>query len=153
MNQSISAPVASPVLSGQVCPYCNNPTEFTDSAEVYEKSYGMIYICRPCQAWVGVHQGTDQALGRLANAELRELKMIAHRWFDPIAKEGLINEIYSVYMTGTTTRAKAYDWLAAQMGIKPEYCHIGMFDADECREVIRICQPVVERYDGSGDIY
>ena len=31
----------------------------------------MIYICKPCDAYVGVHKGTDKALGRLANKELR----------------------------------------------------------------------------------
>jgi hypothetical protein len=54
------------------CPYCGQPAIYVDSAAVYRiGSYGMIYLCRPCQAWVGVHPGTDQPLGRLANAELR----------------------------------------------------------------------------------
>jgi len=145
--------VADPVLSGKVCPYCNGNTEFTDSAAVYGTIHGMIYLCRPCQAWVGVHKGTDQALGRLANAELRELKMLAHRWFDPIAVEGLINDFYNVYVSGMSTRAKAYHWLAGQMGIKVEYCHIGMFDTDQCKQVIAICQPIVESFEGTGDIW
>ena len=151
----VPAPVPnlSPVLSGHVCPYCDGNTEYVDSATVYDKTYGMIYLCRPCKAWVGVHEGTDQALGRLANAELRQLKMLAHRWFDPIAVEGLINDFYPVYITGMSTRAKAYHWLAAEMGIKPEYCHIGMFDEDECKQVIAICQPIVESFEGTGDIW
>lgn len=55
-------------LTGHICPYCGCFAEFVDSSCVYNgKSYGMIYLCRPCVAWVGVHKGTDNALGRLAN--------------------------------------------------------------------------------------
>ena len=113
-----------------------------DSVAVYDISYGMIYLCRPCKAWVGVHAGTNQALGRLANARLRELKMLAHRWFDPIAVEGLINDYYPVYIAGMNTREKLYYWLAAEMGIRREYCHIGMFDEERCRQVIALCRLV-----------
>ncbi|MEP6727578.1 MAG: zinc-finger-containing protein [Bacteroidota bacterium] len=140
------------ISSGKLCPYCEKESEFVDSAAVYGTSYGMIYICRPCQAWVGVHEGTDQALGRLADYELRQLKILAHRWFDPIAIEGLINEFYTVYIAGITTRQKAYHWLASELSIQPAYCHIGMFDVEECKQVIAVCQPIVERYENSGDI-
>lgn len=53
------------ILTGKVCPYCGRPTEFVDSSVIYGRSYGMIYLCRDCRAYVGVHKGTDQALGRL----------------------------------------------------------------------------------------
>jgi len=152
-NLSAGTAGISPVLSGQVCPYCNGSTEYVDSAAVYDKSYGMIYLCRACNAWVGVHAGTDKALGRLAKAELRQLKMLAHRCFDPIAVEGLINDFYHLHIPGMNTREKAYWWLAGEMGIKPEYCHIGMFDEEECKRVIAICQPIVESFEGTGDIY
>jgi hypothetical protein len=138
----------SPVLSGKICPYCDSPSVYTDSADVYGgTSYGMIWLCRPCQAWVGVHEGTDQALGRLASAELRELKMQAHRWFDPIARQGLIKDIYPIYIAGMSERDKAYLWLSEIMGIKKEYCHIGMMDEGECQQVIDICKPFVEPYE------
>lgn len=33
------------------CPYCDRLAEFVDSAEVYHgQSYGMIYLCRRCDA-------------------------------------------------------------------------------------------------------
>ncbi len=42
------------ILSGQVCPYCGKKTELINSAEVYAgKSYGWMYICRDCDAYVG----------------------------------------------------------------------------------------------------
>ena len=134
----------SSIYSGQVCPYCGKATEFVDSKEVYTVNFGMIYLCRDCQAWVGVHEGTNKALGRLANAELREWKMLAHKWFDPIAIDGLINQIYPVFITGMSTREKAYLWLSKEMGIKKQFCHIGMFDVEECKQVVSICQPLAE---------
>jgi hypothetical protein len=54
-----------PILNGSICPYCGKPTEFVDSACIYGRSYGMIYLCRPCHAFVGVHKGTDIALDLL----------------------------------------------------------------------------------------
>lgn len=39
------------------CPYCGERAEFVDSAEVYHgQSYGLIYLCRPCDAYVGCHE-------------------------------------------------------------------------------------------------
>ena len=56
------------------CDYCGRQAEYVDSKVVYGKSYGMMYLCRNCMAYVGVHKGTDKPLGRLANAELRYWK-------------------------------------------------------------------------------
>ena len=58
-----------------MCPYCGERAVYTNSKEVYGRSYGMIYLCRPCDAYVGVHDGTAKPLGRLANAELRAAKI------------------------------------------------------------------------------
>lgn len=56
------------------CDYCGRETEYVDSKVIYGKSYGKIYLCRNCMAYVGVHKGTDKPLGRLANAELLRKK-------------------------------------------------------------------------------
>ena len=46
------------ILSGKICPYCGNRTEYVDSSVIYGRSYGMIYLCWDCMAYVGVHKGT-----------------------------------------------------------------------------------------------
>lgn len=110
-----------------ICPYCGNTAEFTDSAEIYHgHGYGMIYLCRPCDAYVGTHKGTDKPLGRLANAELRRWKIAAHGAFDPLWKGGEFR------------RNEAYRWLAGKMGLPKERTHIGMFDVPQCQKVIQI---------------
>ena len=114
------------------CPYCGKRAEFVDSAEVYHgRSYGMIYLCRPCDAYVGCHGNGkgDSPKGRLANAELRRWKIAAHNAIDPLWKFGPFRGL----------RNSAYAWLAEQMGLPKEKTHIGMFDVAECQQVIQIC--------------
>jgi hypothetical protein len=117
------------------CPYCGARAMLVDSAEVYGgRSYGNIWLCRPCGAWVGVHAGspTFQPLGRLADASLRRAKMQAHAAFDPLwrrppndAKPG--------------ARKRAYAWLAAAMGLTAKQTHIGAFDEQQCACVVELC--------------
>jgi hypothetical protein len=133
------------IMQGKVCPYCNSVPEYVDSSEVYGRSFGMIYLCRDCKAWVGVHEGTDVALGRLANEELREAKMLTHKWLERIFTEDLINKIYPRYIHGISNRQKTYTWLSEQMGIKKEFCHIGMFDVGECKQATEICKSAIDR--------
>lgn len=114
-----------------ICPYCNCKSRLTDSAKVYGRSYGMIYICWPCSAWVGVHENSgNKPLGRLANAELREWKKKAHAAFDPRWR----NE-----KPRSRARRDAYKWLAGKLGIDLNDCHIGEFDVDLCKRVVGVC--------------
>ena len=72
-----------------ICDYCGTPADFVDSSVVYHgHSFGMIYLCPRCGAYVGVHKGSDKPLGRLANSELRNWKKAAHAAFDPLWKYG-----------------------------------------------------------------
>lgn len=119
-------PIQISIYNGSVCPYCKCLTKYVHSEVVYGKGikdYGMIYHCQPCHAWVGVHKGTSQALGRLANGELRKAKNEAHKAFDIIWSQN--------YMT----RTEAYEWLSDELDIDPEYCHIGMFNVATCKKV------------------
>ncbi len=115
------------VLAGQLCPYCWGKTVCVDSAEVYNgRSYGPIWICRPCRAWVGCHKGTTKPLGRLADAELRSWKQKFHAAFDPVWKSGDMG------------RSRLYGWLADRMEISAEVCHGGMFTIEQCKQAIDI---------------
>lgn len=46
------------ILNGKICWYCGNPTKLVSSTSVYAKDYGLIYLCEPCEAWVGMHENT-----------------------------------------------------------------------------------------------
>ncbi len=129
------------IINAEICPYCGEIPDYVDSKVIYHgKSYGMMYYCLNCDAYVGVHKGTNKPLGRLANKELREYKKLAHYYFDKISKTDLINKIYDSVYPEKSNRNKAYYWLAKQMGIDKEFCHIGMFDIDQCSMVVEICK-------------
>ena len=110
------------------CPYCGAAAVLIDSIEIYRtRSYGMVWACQPCDAWVGCHGSGRTPKGRLANKALRDAKIRAHAAFDPIWKHGLMR------------RGAAYAWLADHLGIDRKGCHIGMFDEDLCQRVVMIC--------------
>ncbi len=115
------------------CPYCENPALLVDSAEVYHgRSYGLIYLCRPCAAWVGVHKGTHRPLGRLANAALRILKQKAHAAFDPLWLNAPGNRQHM--------RNRAYAAMSDVLHIDRRFCHIGMFGDGECERAVLACE-------------
>jgi hypothetical protein len=102
---------------------------------IYGKSYGMVYLCYKCQAWVGVHAGTDKALGRLGNAELRKWKKSAHFYFD-----GLWRKKIKYGFSRKVARTTAYLWLSQKMHLSTDLTHIGMFDVEQCKKVVELCK-------------
>lgn len=123
------------IIMAEICPYCDQKPKYVDSAEVYGKSYGMIYLCKPCGAWVGVHKGTRNPLGRLANKNLREWKIKAHDAFDPLWKNGFMS------------RKGAYVWLSNQLSIPYELSHIGYFGVQTCQRVVSLLPKIKLLYE------
>ena len=121
------------------CDYCGVAAQVVTGKFLYPRRPDLakhkFWYCEDCQAWVGCHHNDiRQPKGRLANAELRKMKMAAHRAFDPIWMNG------SWKGSRSRKRGKAYRMLADKMGITVDKCHIGMFNLDQCRKVIDICR-------------
>lgn len=117
---------------GRPCDYCKEESVLVGGDVIYphrpdlaEKKF---WSCGPCGAYVGCHPGTEEPLGRLANAELRKAKMAAHAAFDPLWKESGMK------------RGEAYAWLREVMGLTRDECHIGMFDETTCARVVTLCE-------------
>ncbi len=116
------------------CDYCGNQAELVTGKLLYPHRPDLYEVrawrCVPCKASVGCHKNSkDHApLGRLANQELKRLKMDAHAAFDPLWKSGGMK------------RKQAYGYLADKLGIQFSLCHIGMFNEEMCRKVIQICE-------------
>ena len=121
-----------------VCPYCGKNAKLVDSKEVYGKSYGMIWLCKPCDAYVGCHKNSKQhkPKGRLANKELRSWRMKAHDAFDPLWQRKMRKEKCSK----SVARKAGYKWLAGELGIPYEECHISWLTIEQCQMVVKICQ-------------
>jgi len=117
-----------PKLPKVVCPYCHQDALLVNSEQVYGpgRDFGMFWMCRPCQAWVGVHKDspTYTPLGRLADAELRKWKGMVHQALDPLWK------------TGRVKRFEAYEILAGLLGIPNSKCHVGEFDVETCKRAV-----------------
>lgn len=125
------------------CPYCGGKVKLVSASTIYHsnKYKGNVWVCEnypKCNAYVGCHPGTEIPLGRLADSKLRELKVEAHKQFDPIWKSGLM------------TRKEAYRWLASMLNLSEEECHIGKFSPDMCKKVIELCcrqdNPEIKEY-------
>ena len=131
------------ILYGRLCPYCGKAAVLMSSKTFYgeHSDFGWVWGCTPCGAWVGVHKGTSKAFGRLANAELREYKKEAHKYFDWLWERKM--KLQNV--TKNKARNAGYDWIAKELNIERRYCHIGMFDVDDCKRVIELCKPYYGR--------
>lgn len=134
-----------------ICPYCGLNAELTDSILVYRKSYGKIWICQPCEAWVGVHSGSkgNRPKGTLAKIKLRKMRMEGHKLFDPIWRKRVADG-----EPKKAARKATYKELAARMGIHYNDCHFAMFDEERCAkalEVLRTWREATTEAAASGD--
>ena len=127
------------------CPYCERLAEFIDDSSefYYGRDFGPLYVCRKCDARVGCHDGSRQPLGRLANEELREAKMLVHAVFDPYWKGNGAKRSHR-----GRRRRDAYKRLADTMGMPVQECHIGMFDVAQCERAIAACKQGLVEGDG-----
>ena len=110
------------------CQYCQEEAIWCENKTVYGKNYGrsyMMWLCKPCDAYVGCHHNTERPLGTLANRELRELRKKCHKLFDE-------------FWHDKESRTAAYMWLQDKMGLHRTQAHIGKFDKEKCLKLITI---------------
>ena len=124
-----------------ICPYCKQP------AELVRGKYGLLWRCDPCDAQAGVHENspTNRPVGPLANAELRAAKRRAHNAFDPLWQAAVDRAFRETGRAGNA-RAKAYQWLADQLGIETKDCHFAQFNLAQCIDVVRIVDAAVPAF-------
>lgn len=110
------------------CNLCGGKVIFTSNAMIYGKDYGSgkCYLCTSCGAYVGTHKPRpDEAMGILADAEMREMKRKCHDKFDRLWR------FESTRKKRHMLRNMAYSTLAKKMNIPVEQCHFGYFDMDQ----------------------
>lgn len=122
-------------LKPTTCNLCNGEVIFTSNKMVYGKEYGSgkMYYCLQCGAYVGTHEPRPtEALGLLADKEMRDMKMKCHDLFDAKWK----NETTS--KKRHKARHAAYKQLANTLQIPIEDCHFGYFDITTLHKVYDI---------------
>lgn len=112
------------------CIECGKQPELVRGERIYPHRSDLrdrpFWLCEPCNAYVGCHVGTTNPLGRPAGPETRGARSAAHRVFDPL------------WRNGRMSRTQAYRWLREAMGLTKEECHIGMMNAEQARQALRI---------------
>ena len=108
--------------------------------DLFEKRF---WICDPCDARVGCHSHTDKPLGRLAKADLRKEKSAVHNAFDPLWREWKTTSGFEL------SRHDAYRWLAHEMKIPKDECHMGMFSLNRCTAALEAIKRIKEHIDNS----
>lgn len=133
------------ILEGRFCPYCNCETKLVSGEKVYpqrikddprpsflDKKY---YVCNEnSDHYVGTYADNKTSLGIVADKELRKLKNLGHKTFDPLWKE----------KTHFKKQKQAYKWLSEKMNLPLKYTHFGMFTNEQCIEAIKCCINLIE---------
>ena len=120
------------------CNLCGGKVEYITNDRIYHgKKYGsgFAYLCTNCGAYTGTHvPWPRQALGILADAEMRRLKMECHAIFDPLWRDEALRQ------NRRDARSNAYSRLANAMQIPFKDCHFGHFDKEQLLKALGILQ-------------
>ena len=111
-------------LHPTICNLCGGKVVYTSNSLIYGREYGSgkMYLCTKCGAYAGTHKPRPkEALGLLADKEMRDMKMKCHALFD---------EKWKNQKNRREARKKAYKELAEKLGISVDECHFGYFDMD-----------------------
>lgn len=118
-------------MTAPVCPECGSEMELRKTKKFTTKSGQpkKFWSCSrfpQCQGAHGAHpDGTP--LGRPGTKEEKAARRSAHAVFDALAHEK------------KWSKNDAYAWLAKELKMTREECHIANFGVDECAEVLRVC--------------
>jgi hypothetical protein len=128
------------------CDYCGKPAALIRSGEdayPYREDHGPLWLCAPCQAWIGIFPRSTRnvPLGRLADAQLRDLKAKLHAALEPLAQAKVRRDGCNIF----EARAKGLKWLAQEIGATlPEKSSIHTLDADQCARSIAVIERFTE---------
>lgn len=130
-----------------LCPVHKLAARFRkSSAHAYGgRDYGPIWECprSDCDAQCGCHPD-GSPLGTLATKTLRQLRMRAHDRFDQLWKPWEAQQLAYpeedrvIGKLRGAMRSRAYAWLAQQIGITKDACHIGAMDEEQIARVIAV---------------
>ncbi|WP_313529249.1 zinc-finger-containing protein [Anaerotignum sp.] len=118
------------------CPYCGAHAVLRPSTAVYQdkaRPGRYVYVCARyplCDSYVGAHKGTLLPMGTLANGDLRNKRIQAHRAFNRL------------WESGAMKKWQAYQWMQAKFGLCSKQAHIAMFSTYMCDKLISECDKV-----------
>jgi len=126
-------------LHPKICNICGGEVEYIKNEQIYGRSYGSgyCYHCKDCDAYVGTHKPRPkEALGVLANKEMKKWKRWCHSQFDILWKgrnEFIYNGKIYKKIKPIMNRNTAYRELSRLMNINIKNCHFGYFDVKQLK--------------------
>lgn len=134
MRGKTARPVTPPL-----CCECGLEAALVQSQRIYPHRPDLwnrpMWLCS-CGAYCGCHKGTEQPLGRPAGKATRDARQAAHAAFDPLWQAKMRRDNISK----GKARAAGYIWLADQLDLDPEDCHIGAMTEAYARRVVAVCK-------------
>lgn len=136
-----------------LCPCCAVPMRLRPGR--FGRSFWGCVNFPECQYLVTAH-GDGTPMGVPADPKTRRARQVAHDLFDRLWRGYARNrpEVSASRDRRATAsnltraqRARCYAWLAAQLGLDRDSCHIGCFDEATCLKVIEVVTGV-----GAADI-
>lgn len=119
------------------CNICGGKVIYVSNAKIYGKQYGSgyCYLCTKCGAYVGTHKPRPkEALGILANKDMRDKKMKCHSIFDSLWKSEKTGK------DRHNKRVQLYKKMAEELGIDVKECHFGYFDLEMLDRAYKILE-------------
>ena len=123
----------------KICNICGGKVVYCSNAEIYGVEYGSgkCYLCTKCGAYVGTHKPRPkEALGLLADEQMRKGKMICHDLFDSLWKGK---------PKASKKRKDLYEWLSKKMNLPIELTHFGYMSLEQLREAYIYIRELVEK--------
>lgn len=129
------APAPEPPL----CCECGSVAALVQSQKIYPHRPDLwnrpMWLCE-CGAYCGCHQGTEQSLGRPAGPATRKARQAAHKYFDRLWQRKMARD----QISKTKARGAGYLWLADQLDLDPEDCHIASMTRAYAQRAADICR-------------
>ncbi|MEM5343993.1 zinc-finger-containing protein [Paraburkholderia azotifigens] len=125
-------------LPQPLCDYCGAKAVLAragDEIYPYRDDHGPVWVCAPCQAWIGIPARSTRhvPLGRLADAALRDAKSRLHDTLEPLVAGKVRRDGVNAF----EARAKAIRWVATELGFDPLPNSIHMLSLDQCEQALR----------------
>ena len=122
------------------CPYCGAEAKLRPASVVYKENTidesAYLFVCDrypKCDAYVNAHKESRRPMGTLANSELRNRRILAHR------------AMSKIWTNGVMSKEQTYKWLRDKFGLSDSQAHIGMLSEYMCDRVIAACNEVCEK--------
>ncbi|WP_028202825.1 zinc-finger-containing protein [Paraburkholderia nodosa] len=141
-------------LPQPLCDYCGAKAvlaRFADEAYPYRDDHGPLWVCTPCEAWIGVPARSTRnvPLGRLANAALRDAKSRLHDALEPLVAAKMRRDKVNAF----EARGKAIRWLGEELGFDLANPSIHLLSLEQCEQAIAHIEAFMaaRRAEGGGE--